>query len=381
MRLNNLLITLAVRGVRFRFLKALGRPGRPEAISLEVTRRCVAKCIMCNIWQMPATSSELKANDWLKLLESPILSNLKELDITGGEPFLLDDIVELLLGIATLKKSHLNHLCSVALTTNGFLTAKVLKVVDTVIVPLEQAGVSLVFACGFDAVGDVHDRIRGVKGGWERLNATLQGLKLLREKHPSLVLGIKTTVTRHNIDELTKVCGYADENGLFTIISPYIITANRYDNIGKDDSLAFSMEDEQKLKDFYSSPRFEWSYYRDELLRYLDNGQMEKPCSAGFNYFFIRSTGEMYCCPIIDTLLGNVKEEPLEQLISSAKAVRFRKNILKFPECQTCTEPGLERYALPFEGFHYLCQFFRLGRKRFRTLHSHIGLDKYFPGR
>ena len=115
-------------------------------------------------------------------------------------------------------------------------------------------------------------------------------MKELREKHPSLVLGIKTTITRYNIDELDRVCQYADEHSLFTIISPYILTSNRYDNLGKEDELSLSAQDLVKLKTFYNSPRFRWSYYRNELLNFLATGRMEKPCSAGFNYFFIRST-------------------------------------------------------------------------------------------
>jgi len=332
---------------------------------------------MCNIWQLPVVP-ELAAGDWLKLLKSPVLSELKELDVTGGEPFLRDDIVELLLGIGRLKATHLKQLCSVAITTNGFLTDKVLNDVGSFIGPLEQAGVTLVFACGFDAVGETHDRIRNFKGGWERLNATLQGLKALREKHPSLVLGIKTTVTRHNIDELDEVCRYADDHGLFTIISPYILTANRYKNIDKEDTLSLSALDVEKLKTFYNSPRFQWSYYRTELLQFLETGRMEKPCSAGFNYFFIRSNGELFPCPIINAPLGNVKKAPLKELIRSTDAARFRRKILEFPECAVCTEPGLERYALPFEGFHYLRQYFKLGREGFRSLHRHMGLDKYF---
>jgi MoaA/NifB/PqqE/SkfB family radical SAM enzyme len=379
MDLNRVLLTLAARGVRYRYLKALGLPGRPEAMSMEVTRRCVAKCIMCNIWRMEPDSPELDASDWLRLLESPILSELKELDVTGGEPFLRKDIVELLMGVGKLKRTHLKKLCSVAITTNGFLTEKVLADVGSVIGPLEEADVTLVFACGFDAVGETHDRIRNVKGGWERLNASLEGLCRLRDRYPRLVLGIKTTVTRFNINELDNVCRYADEHGLFTIISPYIVTANRYANIEKDNDLSFSPEDLEKLKAFYRSSRFQWSYYRDELLRFLDTGRMGKPCSAGFNYFFVRSTGEIYPCPIIDHLLGNVREKPLEELIRSPKAACFRKGILGFPECRECTEPGLERYALPFEGFHYLRQYFRLGADGFRSLHRHMGLAKYFP--
>ena len=377
MELYRILLCLVTRGIRYRILKTIGRSARPEALSMEVTRRCIAKCLMCNIWRMPAVP-EIVAADWLKLLESPVLSRLKELDITGGEPFLRNDIVELLLGIGRIKKSHLRSLCSVAITTNGFLTNKVLKDVGAVIGPLEQAGVTLVFACGFDAVGEVHDRIRNFNGGWEKLNATIEGLKELREKHPTLVLGIKTTITRYNINELDRVCQYADDHGLFTIMSPYILTSNRYDNIEKEDTLSLSAQDMEKLKAFYNSPRFRWSYYRNELLNFLETGRMEKPCSAGFNYFFIRSTGELFSCPIINAPLGNVKETPIQDLIRSAAACRFRKGVGDFSECVTCTEPGLERYALPFEGFHYLRQYLKLGPGGFRALHRHMGLDKYF---
>lgn len=43
---------LAERGVRFQFLKTMGLPGKPEALSMEVTRRCMGRCVMCNIWQV-----------------------------------------------------------------------------------------------------------------------------------------------------------------------------------------------------------------------------------------------------------------------------------------------------------------------------------------
>jgi MoaA/NifB/PqqE/SkfB family radical SAM enzyme len=378
MEMSRLLLALALRGGRYRFLKATGRPGRIEALSMEVTRRCVARCVMCNIWRMRPTSPELQAADWLKLLEDPVLSGMKELDITGGEPFLRGDMMDLLLGVGRLKTTRLKHLCSVAITTNGLLTDKVLKDVSGVIAPLEEAGVALVFACGCDAVSTTHDRIRNFKGAWRRLNATLDGLLALRDKHPSLILGIKTTVTRFNINELNAICRYADERGLFAIISPFIITANRYNNVGRQVDLAFSPEDLQKLRDFYHTPRFQWNYYRNELLRFLDSGRMAKPCSAGFNYLFIRSTGELYACPIIDARLGNVRDAPIGALVRSPAAARFRRKILKFPECRDCTEPGLERYALPFEGFHYLRQYFKLGRTGFQSLHRHLGLDKYF---
>jgi MoaA/NifB/PqqE/SkfB family radical SAM enzyme len=378
MEMNRLLLTLALHAGRYRFLKATGRPGRVEALSMEITRHCVARCVMCNIWRMRPTSPELQAGDWLELLEDPILSELKELDITGGEPFLRSDLVDLLLGVGRLKATHLRRLCSVAVTTNGLLTDKVLNDVGRVIAPLEKAGVALVFACGCDAVSPTHDRIRNFPGAWQRLKATLEGLQALRTRYPSLILGIKTTVTRFNIDELDAICRYADAHGLFTIVSPFIITTNRYDNVGRREDLGFSVEELQKLRDFYRTSRFRWNYYRDELLRLFDSGRMTKPCSAGFNYYFVRSTGELYACPIIDHLLGNVRDTTLATLFRSTAASSFRRKVLKFAECRDCTEPGLERYALPFEGFHYLLQYLKLGRAGFRALHRYLGLDKYF---
>jgi MoaA/NifB/PqqE/SkfB family radical SAM enzyme len=374
----DLLLRLAGRAIRYRYQKATGRAARPEALSIEVTRRCIARCVMCNIWKTPGDLRELTVTEWLKVLSSPALAELKELDVTGGEPFLRDDLRELFRGVIGLKSTRLPRLRTIAVTTNGFLTERVLDVVRDLVAPLEEAGMTLVFACGMDGVGDVHNQIRNFPGGWMKLHATIEGLTKLRQQHPCLVLGVKTTVTRYNVDELAKISRYADEQGLFTIISPYILTANRYANTEKEELLALSPGDNEKLKSFYRTGQFRWSSYQAELLRFLETGRMEKPCSAGFNYFFIRSSGELFPCPIIDYPLGSVAHAPLEELIASADAARFRRGVNGYPECASCTEPGLERYSLAFEGLHYLQLYFVLGRKRFRALHEHLGLGKYF---
>jgi MoaA/NifB/PqqE/SkfB family radical SAM enzyme len=128
---------------------------------------------------------------------------------------------------------------------------------------------------------------------------------------------------------------------------------------------------------FFESPAFQWSYHRRGLLDLLKTGTVNKPCSAGFNYLFIRSTGDVYSCPLMQERLGNFKETSMDELTRSRPARRFRRNIGTFGECRSCTEPGLERYALPFEGFSYLKLLFTLGKKDFLAFHAHMGLDKY----
>ncbi|GAB4277819.1 MAG: radical SAM protein [Deferrisomatales bacterium] len=346
-------------------------------MSLEVTRRCVARCVMCNLWRSPRDAPELAAAEWLDLLCAPELRRLKELDVTGGEPFLRSDLAELLEGVCTLKRTHLRRLHSVAVTTNGFLTRAVLDGVGRLVGPFERAGVELVLVLGMDAVGELHDRIRNYRNGWARLHETVEGLSELRARHAPLVLGIKTTVTRYNVGELDRVAAYAREHGLFAIISPFLLTPARYDNLDRAEALELSPRDRAALERFYDTTPLQWVSYRDELRRFLETGRMEKPCSAGLNYYFVRSSGDVLPCPLIPVCLGNVRRTAFGALVRSGPARAFRKRVGRFPACSTCTEPGLERYALPFEGWHYLRLYRSLGREAFFELHRHLGLDKY----
>jgi len=371
-------LRLLGRGLRHRYQRVTGGGGRPQALSLEVIRRCVARCLMCNIWRTARDLPEISVAGWLEILSSPALSDLRELDVTGGEPFLRDDLSDLLLGVGRLAETRLSRLQSVAITTNGFLTDRVLGAVEPVAADFAERGLGLVFACAMDGIGEVHNRIRGYKGGWDKLDRTIDGLGDLRDRFGNLVLGLKMTVSPHNVDEMDAVAEYAEQHGMFTIISPCILTPARYGNLDLEDGLAFSAEDIEKLKRFYTGSRFRWSYFAHELLRYLEEGKMQKPCTAGFNYAFIRSTGELYPCPLIDLSLGNVLETPIGDLLRTGRAARLRKGVGRYPDCATCTEPGLERYALPYEGFHYLRLSLAVGAGEFRILHQHLGLTKYF---
>jgi MoaA/NifB/PqqE/SkfB family radical SAM enzyme len=376
--LLRLAFQLFMNGLRFRRLKWSGSAGRPQALSLEITRRCIAKCMMCNIWKTPGDSPELPAEEWIRLLTSDLFSDLRELDITGGEPFLREDLTKLIEGVSTLKRKRLTRLRSIAITTNGLLSESVVKKVETMLQILCGGGIDLVLVCAMDGIGEVHDRIRNFKSAWVRVDKTLQGLTGLRKGNPGLLVGIKTTVVPLNVMELDRIVQYAEMNDLFTIISPCIITGGRYLNIDRAESLAFGPGDRATMLRFYRSEKFRWSFHAERLAQYLEKGVMRKPCTCGFNYFFVRSSGEVFLCPLINRSVGNVRTALIEELLRSPEASRMRRRLGAYPECQSCTEPGLERYALPYEGFTYLSLMIRMGAKRFEEFHAHMGLDKYF---
>jgi len=369
---------LLLNGLRFQYLHWRGAPGKVQAVSLEITHNCIAKCIMCNIWKISSKVPNLSINDWLDFLSDDLLSDLRELDVTGGEPFLVNDLPSFFSGVCELKRKNLRKLKSIAITTNGFLTDRILAYVEKALPMLKDHDIGLVMVCAMDAIGAIHEKIRNYPDAWNKVNETIQGLKDLREKYSNLVIGLKTTVLPLNVDQLEDIAHYAKENDLFTIISPCIITDARYLNPDKAHELIFSQEDIQKMITFYQSESFRWSYHAHTVVQGLKKETTEKPCSCGFNYFFVRSNGQVFLCPLINMNIGNIKEESLKCLLNSKKASQFRKKIGKFPECQRCTEPGLERYALPYEGFSYLSLLFSMGPQNFFQLHKHMGLDKYF---
>jgi len=369
--------TLIVNGFRYRYQKNTGKPGRVQALSLEITHDCIARCVMCNIWKIPGEVPNLPADDWVHLLSSGLFSDLRELDVTGGEPFLKKDLVDMFQGICALKDKNLKSLRSIAVTTNGFLTRRVLEYTEEILARLQEKHIDLVIVCAMDAIGDIHEKIRNYKDAWSKVNATIEGMKKIRDQYPNLIVGLKTTILPINVGELDKIVEYADSNGLFTIISPCIITDGRYLNRELSNELAFRPEHIEEMIKFYKSRRFKWSFHGDSLVGYLQTGTIRKPCTCGFNYFFVRSNGDAYLCPLINKKIGNIRDTPVEELFASGRAARIRRRIGRFPECAHCTEPGLERYALPYEGFTYLSMLGRMGRKDFFELHRHMGLDKY----
>ncbi|MBC8420042.1 MAG: radical SAM protein [Desulfobacterales bacterium] len=369
---------LLINGLRFQYLKWSGKAGRTQAVSLEITHDCIAKCIMCNIWKIPSEVPNLSMEDWIGFLSSDLFSDLRELDITGGEPFTRRDLLDLFSGVCELKQKNLTELKSIAVTTNGLLTGRVLEDTEKILPRLRNKDIDLVMVCAMDAIGDIHENIRNYPNAWSKVNETVQGLKRLREQFENLVIGLKTTILPINVGQLEEIVQYANSNGLFTIISPCIITDARYLNPDRADELVFSREDIQKMIRFYESDAFRWSYHGDTLIKFFKTGATKKPCSCGFNYFFVRSTGQFFLCPLINISMGNIKETPFKDLLFSKKASQFRQNIGKFPECRRCTEPGLERYALPYEGFTYLSLLLKKGGREFLQLHQHMGLDKYF---
>ena len=72
-------------------------PGLIRNITLSITYRCNARCSMCRIWEHPSANpeSELTLPEIKKIANSKYFKKLIALGITGGEPFIREDLPDI----------------------------------------------------------------------------------------------------------------------------------------------------------------------------------------------------------------------------------------------------------------------------------------------
>jgi len=78
-----------------------------KSIVLAVTYKCNLRCKMCNIWQNQEVEN-------LDLSYFSNIKNIKYINISGGEPFLRSDLIEL---VKIIKKN--NPKSNIIISSNG----------------------------------------------------------------------------------------------------------------------------------------------------------------------------------------------------------------------------------------------------------------------
>lgn len=156
--------------------------GRLESLpilALSVHSACNCRCVMCDIWKANSEKREISADDLSRHAESIRALHVQRVMLTGGEPLLHRNLWAL---CAALRAMQIR----ITLVTTGLLiklhAAEIASCIDTVVISL-------------DGPRDVHDAIRRVKGGFERI-AT--GVTALRRQATAPRLIARSVVQRDN---------------------------------------------------------------------------------------------------------------------------------------------------------------------------------------
>ena len=157
---------------------------------IAVTYRCNAHCVMCNTWCHPSRpADEITAAD----LRS--LPSLEFANVTGGEPFMRDDLADLVSVLVGKAKR-------VVVSTNGYYTDRVLALAQR----FPHIGVRV----SLEGLPAANDQLRGLPDGFDHGLRTILRLRALGLRD----IGFGITLSDRNADDLMELYELADAMGV-----------------------------------------------------------------------------------------------------------------------------------------------------------------------
>jgi radical SAM protein with 4Fe4S-binding SPASM domain len=252
---------------------------QPVNGTFELTERCNLSCRMCYV-RHPAgdsvrRSKELSADQWLELARQAKDSGMVFLLLTGGEVFLRPDFFEMYTPLTRLG-------FILTLFTNGTL------ITDSIAARLAEAPPSRTEITLYGATAATYEAVTGVPGSYARCCAGIEAL--IKHRIP---LGLKSTLTRQNVNELEAMRELAHSWGL-PFFGSWLITKRRDGNLSDVENCRMSAAECVALETGDRASASEWT---EAALRESSLGTDSNfYCQAGKAAFVINPQGEMNAC-------------------------------------------------------------------------------------
>lgn len=311
--------------------KRFGFRIKPHFINWIITYRCNSRCRMCNIWQKykrnpQAVKKELTLGEIKKFLlrNQEFLSEVEHIGLTGGEPFLREDIVEIIKSIKEVLPQ-----AATGPQTNGFLPALFKKKLAQVVKFYPQVSM----AVSLDGLEKTHDKIREVEGAFKKAMMTIKYARDLGVKR--ITCGM--TLSDFNYKEIIPVKSLVESLGCeFSCFLPD--ESEYFGNVGRSAPISAGAKKViiQTLKD-----NFGYHYYMDNLRRRME-GKTKRtlPCYSGYYSITIDPYGNVLPCILKKESFGNIKEASLEEILYSPKAKKLKdalKGCVCWSQCEVST--------------------------------------------
>ncbi len=272
-----------------------------------VTYRCNAKCTMCNRYKVPSKPEEEISLETIRKLPEMYFTN-----ITGGEPFIRDDLKDIVREL--YKKSD-----RIVISTNGFFTDKIVDLCKE----FPQIGIRI----SIEGLEQTNNDIRGLEDGYNRGYTTLKKLVDMGMQD----VGFGMTVQDRNAADLVSLYNISDELGMeFATASLhnsfYFVESH---NIIKDRLMvAQNFEDLiNRLLESNSPKKWFRAYFNHGLINYIFSQKRLLPCDMSFDTFFIDPYGDVMPCNGTKEkqVMGNLNEQSWDELWNSEQAEKVRK--------------------------------------------------------
>ena len=292
------------------------RPGKISRLFYFVTSKCNARCEFCfNLDNV--IDWEKRKEEELTLEEiRQIARNLKRLPyitMSGGEPFMRSDLVDILRVFHEEARTQW-----ITIPSNGAITENTLKVTEEILTKCPT--LFLTIQISIDSLHEEHDQSRKLSGGFDALTKTLQGFSRLREHHKNLRIQIATCYSDFNVNRIPEIAKYCQEHFKYDQQIFYLIRETGELIADKNLHLVPQFIDTVKMND-----EREWSGHRKSIwnrvvrvlqgLTYQDLMDIKikhkylRPCYATEKFITLYDNGDISPCEVLENKIkyGNIK--------------------------------------------------------------------------
>lgn len=220
-----------------------GRPRAPTVVVWNATNACNLRCRHCYASSGVRDRLELTTEEALRMVGEISSLGSRVLIISGGEPLVREDL-------PVVCREAKRRGLKVLISTNGTL------INDAVIEELKRSKVDYV-GVSLDGVGDTHDRIRGVKGSFDK---AVESLKALRDS--GVMTGVRMTVFKENLREVPIMLELLEELGVNRFCLYHLVYSGRAANMVGED---INRSERRRLVDYLIEKAFEWRDGKGEI--------------------------------------------------------------------------------------------------------------------
>jgi MoaA/NifB/PqqE/SkfB family radical SAM enzyme len=310
-------------------LRASGIPeiGTPPFLILFINSVCNLKCEHCFYWRNLNKRDDLTFEELLALSED--LGPIENLNLSGGEPFLREELAEI-----CLQFIERNAVEQIYVPTNGYYTEKTIAALEQI---LQNKRLRL-FVCelSLDGMPEFHDRFRGNPSSFRRALESYDALAELQRRDERLRIHATSTVIDGNVEEIRRLttylydrCPQMDHHNLAIVrgdrrnasLSGPALEAYR-----ELDAYARRLWAEREEGRFGAivDPMLTWAKIRTAHER-----RMVVPCKAGILSGLVNANGDVAVCETTAEYppIGNLRERSFREIWNSPEAEAQRRAI------------------------------------------------------
>jgi radical SAM protein with 4Fe4S-binding SPASM domain len=316
-----------------------------------VTNVCNFRCEHCYHNDYVPDPADLTLEQVEKLAESVAKTNVDTIVLSGGEPFLRKDILE-------IAKIFNKHYIKVQFNTNGSLLT------DTLIEKLSHLTLNAVSISVDGPTESIHDCVRKSNNSWAKI---FEALPVLRKYN--IPVRISSTINKLWLDSINEIPGFLqkiDQLGVYqwSVTRAFkageayegqfsnTLALNAMESVKISDAILAALHDKPPLNIKNSSicEIYEWvnGHMQDKGDVFPLSNQQKLVTSSEHNILCdvhkyllqMESNGDVPFCSVFKSrfpmLLGNVKNKDLTLLWDDLCKIRIDNAIPKREHCPTC---------------------------------------------